>query len=79
MVLAGDWSYAAGAWATITACNTLWRARIAALLGDEDRATDLVRDAYTRGRTDWIALHLDPDLASLRGNRRFRSVLRARD
>jgi tetratricopeptide (TPR) repeat protein len=59
--------------------HTLWRARISALLGDADRATDLVRDAYAQGRSDWIALHVDPDLASLRGNRRFRSILRSSD
>lgn len=58
--------------------NTLWRARIAALLGDTDRAVDLVSDAFAQGRTDWIALHTDPDLASLRRNRRFRELIRAK-
>jgi hypothetical protein len=58
--------------------NTLWRARIAALLGDADGAVDLLRDAFAQGRTDWIALHTDPDLTSLRGHQRFRELLRAK-
>jgi hypothetical protein len=44
-----------------------WRARIAAQLGDRDRAVDLLREAYSRGASYGLWLHNDPLLDDLRG------------
>ena len=41
------------------------RARIAALLGQRQRAVDLLRDALTQGMPYGVALHNDPDFELL--------------
>ena len=41
------------------------RARIAALLGDRQRAVDLLRDAITQGLPYGVDLHNDPDFEQL--------------
>jgi DNA-binding SARP family transcriptional activator/TolB-like protein len=43
-----------------------WQACIAALLGEPERAMELLRDAYARGRAFTIFLHRDMDLEPLR-------------
>ncbi len=55
---------------------TLWRARIAAVLGEQERAVNLLRDAFTRGTNYGIWLHRDPELASLRDYPPFQELLR---
>lgn len=50
----------ARAWATFE------RARIAALLGEEQRAVDLLRDAITEGLPVNLHIHTNPDFESLR-------------
>lgn len=53
-------------WAPVGALATFGRSRIAALLHDRQRAVDLLRDALARGLPYGIALHDEPDHASLR-------------
>ncbi len=55
---------------------TLRRARIAAVLGEQERAVNLLRDAFTRGTNYGIGLHRDPELASLRNYPPFQELLR---
>ena len=54
----------------------LWRARIAASLGERERAVNLLRDAFGRGTNYGIWLHRDPELASLRDYPPFQDLLR---
>lgn len=56
--------------------HTYWRARIAALLGERERAVSWLRDAYAEGRSEWSVLHSDPDLEALRDYRPFRRLVR---
>jgi tetratricopeptide (TPR) repeat protein len=58
---------------------TMYRAFIAARLGDRDRAVELVRQALAQGRPHDIYLHVDPDLEVLRGYRPFERLMRSRD
>jgi tetratricopeptide (TPR) repeat protein len=46
--------------------DVYWQACIAALLGERERAMELLRDAYARGRAFTIFLHRDMDLEPLR-------------
>jgi DNA-binding SARP family transcriptional activator/TolB-like protein/tetratricopeptide (TPR) repeat protein len=65
--------------------NTMWRARISAVLGDREQALSLVRQALAQGHArfydpgggpyDEPDLHIDPAFASLRPDPRFRSLL----
>jgi tetratricopeptide (TPR) repeat protein len=57
--------------------NTLWRARIAALLGDQERAVTLLQKAFIEGQ-HYIDLHDDVDLYSLHENSAFRDLVRPR-
>ncbi len=56
--------------------NTLWRARIAALLGDNDDAVELLRRAFAEGLGHDIILHRDMDLEVLRGYEPFDELMR---
>jgi cbb3-type cytochrome oxidase subunit 3/tetratricopeptide (TPR) repeat protein len=56
--------------------QTLWRARIAALLGEKDSAVELLRQAFTGGVAYGIWLHADMDLESLRDYKPFRELMR---
>jgi DNA-binding SARP family transcriptional activator len=58
---------------------TLWRARIAAQLGEKDQAVMLLRQAISEGQGYGLWLHTDVDLDPLRGHREFRAMLRPRD
>ena len=54
----------------------LWRARIAASLGEQERAVNLLRDAFSRGTNYGIWLHRDRELALLRDYPPFQELLR---
>ena len=55
--------------------HTYWRARIAALLGDSERAVTLLRDALQEGRT-YPMLHAEADLAPLHELPAFQELVR---
>ena len=56
---------------------TYYRAQIAAVLGDSNRAVELLRDAIAQGAMDpWDHLHSEPGLAALHGYPPFDEVLR---
>jgi tetratricopeptide (TPR) repeat protein len=56
--------------------NTLWRARIAAQLGEHEQALHLLREAFTQGQPYGLWLHTDPDLDPLRNRSSFRELIR---
>jgi tetratricopeptide (TPR) repeat protein len=56
--------------------NTFWRARIAALLGQQQDAVGLLQAAFAEGRPYSIAWHTEPDFESLHSNPAFRRFLR---
>jgi tRNA A-37 threonylcarbamoyl transferase component Bud32/tetratricopeptide (TPR) repeat protein len=55
--------------------NHFWRARIAAILGENERAVDLLREAHGKGRPFWIDIHRSIDLESLRGYEPFENFM----
>ena len=59
--------------------DTYWQARIASLLGQSERAMNLLREAHARGRFIWVAVHADVDFEPLRDYPAFRQFLRSRD
>jgi DNA-binding SARP family transcriptional activator/TolB-like protein len=56
--------------------DTLWRARIAAQLGQHDQAVRLLREALSQGVGHGMWLHTDPDFAALRDDRAFKELVR---
>jgi tRNA A-37 threonylcarbamoyl transferase component Bud32/TolB-like protein len=56
--------------------QTLWRARIAAVLGEQDNAVALLRQAFAEGVAYGIWLHTDMDLESLRDYKPYRELVR---
>jgi hypothetical protein len=56
--------------------QTLWRARIAAVLGEKDGAVALLRQAFAEGVAYGIWLHTDMDLESLRDYKPYRELVR---
>jgi predicted Zn-dependent protease len=56
--------------------NTLWRARIAAQLGEHEQALHLLREAFSQGQRYGLWLHTDPDLGPLRNLSSFRELVR---
>lgn len=56
--------------------NTLWRSRIAAQLGEHERALQLLRESFSQGLAHGIWLHVDPNLAPLARDRAFRELVR---
>jgi DNA-binding SARP family transcriptional activator/TolB-like protein len=56
--------------------NTLWRARIAAVLGEQDRAIDLLRDAFAQGVQYNLSHHVNVDLRLLAEHPHFRALMR---
>jgi tetratricopeptide (TPR) repeat protein len=56
--------------------HTLWRARIAAQLGEHEQAMLLLREALAQGQPYGLWLHTDPDLDPLREQRAFRELMR---
>lgn len=67
--------------------HTYWRARIAALLDDRDRAVELIEQAFDEGFMPirstsgglFAPLHVAPEFASLRGYRPFDRLVRFGD
>jgi hypothetical protein len=60
----------------LTGFPTYYRAQIAAVLGDRDRAVELLRDAIAQGAVDaWEHLHSEPAFAALHGYPPFDEVL----
>lgn len=59
--------------------STLWRARIAARLGETQEALELLRQAFAGGVAHGLWLHTDRDLASLHSEPEFRRLLRPAD
>jgi tetratricopeptide (TPR) repeat protein len=57
---------------------THMRARIAALLGERDRAVALLEQAFREGYGEWPILHIEPDFATLRTYPPFRELVRPR-
>jgi hypothetical protein len=47
--------------------EAVWRARIAAILGDREQAVSLLREALARGLHHGMWFHRDNSLESLRG------------
>ena len=58
---------------------TLWRARIAAQLGEKARAVALLRDAMAEGSRALASDDADPDLEPLRDFPGFRDLVAPRD
>ena len=58
--------------------NTLWRARIAAVLGDRGEAVRLLGQAIDDGRPYGLWLHRDPDFEALRSFPPFEELVRPR-
>jgi DNA-binding SARP family transcriptional activator/TolB-like protein len=56
--------------------HTLWRARVAAQLGEHEQALHLLRDAFNEGQPYGVWVHTDPDLAPLRHLSSFRQLVR---
>jgi predicted Zn-dependent protease len=55
---------------------SLYRARIAAVLGDRDTAVTRLREAFAKGTVYDLWLHRDPDLESLRGFPPYEALVR---
>jgi hypothetical protein len=55
--------------------HTYWRARIAALLGESDRAVALLREALRQGRT-YVEVHGEVDLAPLHASPAYQELMR---
>jgi hypothetical protein len=56
--------------------NTLWRARIVAVLGDGEQAFELLRQAFAQGINYGLWLHRDIDFESLRDYQPFQELMR---
>lgn len=67
-----DWPLQRGA-------TSLWRARIAARLGESDRAVALFRQAFSEGLYFGPWIHRDPDLILLADHPGFQTLLRPGD
>lgn len=59
-----------------SAFNTVWRAKIAAVLGDQERALALLRQALTEGMRYDLWLHTDLDFEQLRRHPGFRALVK---
>ena len=59
--------------------NSLYRARIAALIGDRPTSVAALRDAFASGRSYDLGLHRDIDLESLKGYGPFDQLLKGRE
>ncbi len=54
--------------------RTIWRARIALLMGERQRALQLLREGLSQGAYHGMWLHTDGDLESLRGDPTARAL-----
>jgi tetratricopeptide (TPR) repeat protein len=69
-------SLAASTQPYLRGAHTLWRARIAALLGDREQALALLHESLAQGQIFLLRLHTDADLDPLRNHPSFRELLR---
>jgi len=80
----GDRDGALAALVRLEACRhprgfcVYYRARIEALLGNRDRALQLLREAFAQGVVYGVRTHRDPDFAGLRGYPPFEELIRPR-
>jgi TolB-like protein len=66
-------------WPHMRGIPTVWRARIAAALGEHDRAADLLdRALHVDGALSGTWVHTDPDFVEMRHHRGFQEILRPR-
>ena len=56
--------------------NTLWRARVSAVLGEQQQAVSLLRQAHQEGQWFHVAIRDNMDLESLRGYPPFVELMR---
>lgn len=56
--------------------HTMWRARIAALLGEKERAVSLIQEAIGQGNPRRFYLHWREDFEALRGYQPFEELVR---
>ncbi|MFC1628134.1 serine/threonine-protein kinase [Gemmatimonadota bacterium] len=54
--------------------NATWQARIASVMGDQERAIDLLTLAISQGFSDWMIFFTDPDLVLLDKHPDYRSL-----
>jgi len=59
--------------------HLIWRARIAALLGEQDRAVMLLREAFAQGAAYGITWHRDSDLESLRDYGSYKELMKVKE
>jgi hypothetical protein len=59
--------------------HLIWRARIAALSGDQERAVMLLREAFAQGADYGITWHQDPDLESLRDYGSYKELMKVKE
>jgi tetratricopeptide (TPR) repeat protein len=74
--LAADSALAAWPDSYLLGRHTFWRARIAALLGERERAVTLLHEALQQGRT-YVLVHAEADFAPLRDLSAFQELVRA--
>ena len=59
--------------------RTLWRARLAAVLGERQRAVDLLREALAQGAILGIHIHQSPHFESVREYPPFQALVKPKD
>jgi tetratricopeptide (TPR) repeat protein len=59
--------------------HLIWRARIAALSAEPDRAVMFLREAFAQGAAYGISWHRDPDLESLRDYAPFKELMKVKE
>jgi tetratricopeptide (TPR) repeat protein/TolB-like protein len=78
-VRAADAWLASLEWPHLRGAPSVWRARIAAALGEHDRAAGLLERAlYQESVGFGLWLHSDPDFAEMRAHPRFRAIVAPR-
>ena len=63
----------------IIGAHTFWRARIAAALGDRDRAVGLLREAYSQGHPFGGGDDAVPEWETIRNHPGFRELYRSKE
>jgi serine/threonine protein kinase/tetratricopeptide (TPR) repeat protein len=59
--------------------HLIWRARIAALSGDQEHAVMLLREAFAQGARYGVEWHQDPDLESLREYGPYKELMKVKE
>ena len=58
--------------------HTYWRARIAALVGERERAVTLLRESLQQGK-EYFPVHLEADFETLRALPSFQELMRVKE